>query len=75
MKQLDDAKSFSQMLHWVMNAKRVSYRRHGNHGELKRPMMHRFEVKGGETLVQALSRNLEYRNTLLQRLMQRGVNG
>lgn len=42
--------SLSSMMEHLYHGKRVTYRTHGLHGELRRPMIHRFEVKGGETV-------------------------
>lgn len=64
--------TFSDLFRNMQTKKNVSYRRFGIHGDQERPIFHRFEIKGGETLLQAIGRNVTANNTLLQRLMQKG---
>jgi hypothetical protein len=61
---------------YVLNAKRVTYRVHGQHGELKKPMVHRFEVPGGISMWEHVSRlmakNIMKMNPLYLRLARKG---
>lgn len=51
-------RSIAEIMSSVMRGKRITYRRYGQHGELLKPMHHRFEVKGGENHIQAMARNI-----------------
>lgn len=50
----------------------VSYRRYGLHGEYRRPIIHRFEIKGGDTRLDAMRENITQGNSLYNALMKRG---
>ena len=63
--------SFTQVVSETLRRKCITYRRHGQHGELLKPMHHRFEVKGGESHTQAMVRNLSTNNAFFKRLCQR----
>lgn len=72
MRQISDASSYGEAIGWSMHAKRVTYRRYGLNGELRRPMIHRFEVRGGEPVTQLMANSIMQTNGLLKRLMKRG---
>lgn len=61
----------SKVLRGNDTRKVVTFRRFGQSGELKRPMFHRFEVKGGITRNELLAESIYRNNSLLQRLMGR----
>lgn len=48
---------------------RVSYRRYGLNGEHSRPIIHRFDIKGGDTMMDLFKANFTSSNQLLRRLM------
>lgn len=52
-----------------LHAKRVTFRKYGLAGEKRRPMFHRFEVKGGVSVASLMADNILQSNTLLRRLM------
>jgi hypothetical protein len=52
--------------------RRVTYRTYGLHGEKRRPMFHRFEVKGGVTPLDVMAENVIRHNALFRALVQRG---
>lgn len=49
----------------------ITWRRYGKNGELRRPMVHRFEVKGGDKLSVLLVANLTANNQFFKRLCSR----
>lgn len=49
----------------------VTWRRYGLSGELRRPMVHRFEVKGGDKLIALVAENVTRSNALFHRLSKR----
>lgn len=50
---------------------RVSYRRYGLNGEYRRPIIHRFDIKGGDTVMDLMTENITRSNSLLRRLQGR----
>lgn len=62
----------TEAISWSMTAKRVTYRQYGLHGELRRPMIHRFEVPGGVSVTALMAENITRENSLLKRLMRKG---
>ncbi len=62
--------SFTELVRSTYSRNCITYRRHGQNGELLKPMHHRFEVKGGENQSQALVRNLTMNNAFFKRLCQ-----
>lgn len=72
MRQISDAKSFAEAARWSIAAKRVTFRTYGVNNEQRRPMMHRFEVKGGVSIASVMADNLTTASTLLKRLKARG---
>lgn len=71
MKQASDAKSLADIVSWTMQAKRVTWRRFGANGERRRPIVHRFEVNGGEPASVILTDMITNANPLLARLAER----
>ncbi len=55
---------------WGM--RRVTFRTYGMNGEHRRPMFHRFEVKGGVRVLDLIAENVARNNSLLRALMKRG---
>lgn len=51
-----------------LNSPRVSYRVYGPNKEFRRAIVHRFPIKGGDTLASLLVENITQNNTLLERL-------
>ena len=54
----------------LMRDKRVTYRRHGVNGELRKPMMHRFPVKGGVSVLDAMADQIYQTSPILKLLMK-----
>jgi hypothetical protein len=52
----------------ISRRRNITFRRYGFNGELKRPMFHRFEVKGGVSVLDLLTDNITRCNGLLMRL-------
>jgi hypothetical protein len=71
MKQASEGETLSQIVSWSLKAKRVTFRRHGEHGELLKPMFHRFEVKGGASALAALPVQMN-NNPLYSALIKKG---
>ncbi len=71
MRQISEAENFAAALSWAFHAKRVTYRCYGKNGELRRPMIHRFEVKGGCTVGAIVANNVTRSNPLFKRLQAR----
>lgn len=63
--------TLSKIISSVLHKKCITYRRHGLNGELLKPMRHRFEVKGGESLSQAFARNVASHNPMFEKLSGR----
>lgn len=63
--------SFSLLIEGALRRKCISYRRHGEHGELRKPMHHLFEVKGGHSNMEAMLENLSTANAFFKRLSKR----
>jgi hypothetical protein len=59
-------------LHHILHRPRVSFRRYGLRGEHLRPIVHRFDIKGGARIIDAISMNVTKCNSLLERLQVRG---
>lgn len=72
MRQISEAPSLADAMAWSMRAKRVTYRQYGLHGELRRPMIHRFEVPGGVSTMYLMAENIMCENLLLKALMRKG---
>jgi hypothetical protein len=53
-----------------INRRNITFRRYGLNGELKRAMHHRFEVKGGVSMVSLIAENVTRNNELLRRLSE-----
>lgn len=68
MRQFRDATDLTEGVAWLMSAKRVTWRRCGKNGEARRPMVHRFEVAGGATLIDVMAANITRNSSLLSRL-------
>lgn len=66
--------SFSQIVANALDPSRtrVSYRRYGLNNELRRPIIHRFNIKDGDTLGMLMAENVSGSNPLLRQLMNRG---
>lgn len=63
--------SFADQLSWLMSAPRVTYRRHGKDEELRRPLIHRFAVRGAKSVSCLIAENITRSNSLLARLQAR----
>lgn len=65
-------RDYADIIDYALHAPRVTYRRHGQHGELQKPMFHRFPVKGGIPIAEALSREVTvFRNSLFDAILRR----
>lgn len=65
------SRELSSVIAATMSAKRVSWRRYGLNGEKRRPIVHRFEVKGGATMMDAFVENLTRNNLLFEALKKK----
>jgi hypothetical protein len=63
--------SFSAMVSDAYTRQCITYRVHGQHGELRKPVRHRFAVKGGISTMEAMRDTMSMRNPLLERLSKR----
>lgn len=72
VKQMDDCKNYGECMAWHLHAKRITFRRYGPHGEMRRPMIHRFEVRGGVSYAESAAEFLFLTNPLLRALSRRG---
>ena len=72
MRQISETPSLADAMIWSMRAKRVTYRQYGLRGELRRPMIHRFEVPGGVSMTHLIAENVTRENSLLKALMRKG---
>jgi hypothetical protein len=50
----------------------ITFRIHGDKGQYRKPMYHRFNVKGGASLVDIMAQNVTRHNALYDRLLKRG---
>lgn len=50
---------------------RVSYRVFGPNKEFRRPIIHRFPIKEGDTLLSAMAENVVTNNSIFKRLTKR----
>lgn len=76
MSNFKDSKSFSDFANftgWMWTAKRITFRHYGNGN--KRPMYHRFEVRGGVSLSMLMAENVTKSNALFRRLQGAGKLG
>lgn len=64
-------KTFADFIGDTMHSKRVTFRSHGKNGELRKPMVHRFRVKGGISLLELMVQNVTNCNSLFQRLVKK----
>jgi hypothetical protein len=62
--------TFTDLITHMWTGKRVTFRVHGQHGELRKPMVHRFEVPGGISVSELMAQNVTKENALLKRLKQ-----
>lgn len=60
--------TFTEIVDSSLNEPRVSYRVHGQGGELRKPMFHRFPVRGGISMREEMTRTLTMRNPFFERL-------
>lgn len=60
--------TFSELVNHAYSAQRVTYRIHGMHGELRKPMFHRFPVRGGISMRDAMIDTISMRNPLFEKL-------
>ena len=58
----------AELMDSALHRPRVSFRRYGLNGEHRRPIFHRFDIKGGATLAQLMVENVTKNNSLLKRL-------
>lgn len=65
-------RDWADIIDYALHAPRVTYRRHGFHGELERPMFHRFPVKGGIPIADAMAREVTQFNALFHAIVRRG---
>jgi hypothetical protein len=71
MRQIREASDYKEALHWQLTAKRVTFRYYGDLKQHRRPMIHRFEVKGGMPITSVIAENIMRSSPLLQRLQNR----
>lgn len=64
--------SFDELVTGTLTRKRVSWRRYGVNGEKRRAMVHRFDIPGGDTIVDVMKENVVKTSPLLAQLMKRG---
>lgn len=55
-----------------LSARRVSFRVYGDRGQYRRPIVHRFPIKGGATIAEAMVENVVSHNSLFNRLIRKG---
>ena len=66
-----EPKTLEEIVSFALNGKRVSWRAYGMHGERRRPMIHRFPVKGGDTVAEVMKENLTRTCALLETLARK----
>lgn len=59
---------FSEIAAACMRRRRVSWRRYGPNGEKRRPIIHRFDIKGGDRIIDILVADITRTCALLDRL-------
>lgn len=64
--------SLSNILRCAWTRPRVSFRYYGPNNESRRPIFHRFDIKGGATMLDAMRENIVRHNALYRRLLLRG---
>lgn len=67
-----DVEYFADIVTKCFRDRVVTWRRYGLNGEKRRPMIHRFEVPGGDTRLDIMRENITTDNALLRRLMKKG---
>jgi hypothetical protein len=64
-----DSQNVTRAWRGLSTRRRVSYRRYGLNGEHRRPIVHRFDIKGGDTMMDLIKASITQSNPLLRRLM------
>lgn len=59
-----------ELWHGALSRRCVTFRYYGPNNSRRRPMFHRFEVKGGVTLIEAFADNIVKHNVLYRRLVR-----
>lgn len=63
---------FSELWRTSLRRRCVTFRYYGPNKSLRRPMFHRFEVKGGFTMMEAFADNIVKSNALFRALCRKG---
>lgn len=67
-----DTGRVSELWNGAMSRRCVTFRYYGPNNSRRRPMFHRFEVKGGFTMMEAFADNIAKHNSLFRRLGRKG---